>query len=719
MIELTKLNKKGVKFHWPDSAQRAFDTAKNRLSSEKCISFADFKQPFTLVTDASEVALGAVLLQKIDNKVKIIACISKTLNETERRWSATERECYAIVYGIEKLQYFLKGPIPFTLLTDHKSLTFIDKNVFQNSKISRWQERLSEYRFICQYIEGASNNFADMLSRPFLPINKPNQTQPAKILGEFFQVPESNVKFYIPSWTLGTIELPKHITLEKTEQITSKSFLAVINDTILEKSPFSELSDISLKQREDKNLKKIIDLLENKVPFEKWKLDLNDENEKYFSKMKSFLKIHETTRNLLLNINGNDKIILPRSLVPYYLKICHDDSGHYGVDRVVHLLNDCTWPGKKADIVNYVSSCLTCLKRKGAYMQKTNIPMKNLDHGSKPFEHITVDFVHMKESRTGKKYILTIMDNLSRLLYVYPCYRDRAIDAVTGLKNFILEYGIPKKIGSDRGVHFINELFTNFCDQFNISHNIHAAYRPQSSGQLERVHRTLKNTLWVLVNDKNSDWEDMLPYARRAHNINHNNAINCSPYFCIFGKKPEVTGLFNDIYCNSPEENGHKTASVLKKAYCAIKLCQAEADANDRNKNCPNFKITEIFAGDQVLIKRDQSVASKTTNLSWIGPYLVINANNAIVQIQKDNVVDFIHRTQVVKIISRKTDLNSILNLPTSQKLSVAESGGVNAVNEESTTTPKENPATDNIRPIRTRQKPDRLEIKPKEKSYV
>ena len=136
-----------------------------------------------------------------------------------------------------------------------------------------------------------------------------------------------------------------------------------------------------------------------------------------------------------------------------------------------------------------------------------------------------------------------------------------------------------------------------------------------------------------------------------------------------------MTGLFNDIYSNSPEENGHKTASVLKKAYCVIKLCQAEADANVRNKNSPNFEITEIFAGDQVLIKRDQSVASKTTNLSWIGPYLVLNANNAIVQIQKDNVVDFIHRTQVVKIISRNKELKLTLNLPTGQKFTVTESG--------------------------------------------
>jgi transposase InsO family protein len=106
--------------------------------------------------------------------------------------------------------------------------------------------------------------------------------------------------------------------------------------------------------------------------------------------------------------------------------------------------------------------------------------MRNLDNGSKPFEHITVDFVHMKESRTGKKYILTIMDNFSRWLYVLKFY--------FRIRN-------SKKIGSDRGVHFINKLFTNFCDQFHISHNIHAAYRPQSSGQLERVHRTLKTTI--------------------------------------------------------------------------------------------------------------------------------------------------------------------------------------------------------------------------------
>ena len=139
IAELTKLIKKDAKFHWPESAQKAFDNAKTRLSSEKCISFANFSLPFKLVTDASSVAMGAVLLQIINGKQKIIACISKTFNETEKRWSATERECYAILFAVEKLNYFIKGPTPFTLLTDHKSLTYLDRNVFSNAKISRWQ----------------------------------------------------------------------------------------------------------------------------------------------------------------------------------------------------------------------------------------------------------------------------------------------------------------------------------------------------------------------------------------------------------------------------------------------------------------------------------------------------------------------------------------------------------------------------------------------------
>ena len=84
----------------------------------------------------------------------------------------------------------------------------MDKNIFSNAKIARWQERLSPYNFICQYIEGSANNFADMFSRPFTSVKKSSVPEIGKVLGQFYKVLDSPVEIYIPSWTLGSVVLP-------------------------------------------------------------------------------------------------------------------------------------------------------------------------------------------------------------------------------------------------------------------------------------------------------------------------------------------------------------------------------------------------------------------------------------------------------------------------------------------------------------------------------
>ena len=261
----------------------------------------------------------------------------------------------------------------------------------------------------------------------------------------------------------------------------------------------------------------------------------------------------------------------------------------------------------------------------------------------------------MPVSKHGKKYIVTICDNFSRFLYCHPCVRDRAEDAVSALENFVLEYGIPTVIHSDRGVHFINALFDRFCANFNVKHAVHAAYRPQSSGQLERIHRSLKNTIWILCNDSDLEWTEALPYARRAHNISYNASTKVSPYFCVYGKNPNITGLMNITETSrNPHDFGKNQATILQKAYKAIKISQSGADLALRKRNEPHFEVTPINIGDLVYLKRDQSVAAKNTHLEWIGPFRVNNVSDCIVEIQKnENSKDFVHRTHVIKKIDR------------------------------------------------------------------
>ena len=72
-------------------------------------------------------------MQNFDGKQRIIAAVSKTLSETEQRWSASERECYAIVFCVERLHYF-SIETSFVLLTDHKALTYLDLSILKTQK---------------------------------------------------------------------------------------------------------------------------------------------------------------------------------------------------------------------------------------------------------------------------------------------------------------------------------------------------------------------------------------------------------------------------------------------------------------------------------------------------------------------------------------------------------------------------------------------------------
>jgi hypothetical protein len=173
---------------------------------------------------------------------------------------------------------------------------------------------------------------------------------------------------------------------------------------------------------------------------------------------------------------------------------------------------------------------------------------------------------------------------------LYPCVRDRAEDAESALENFVLEYGRPTVIHSDRGVHFINALFDRFCENFNVQHVVHAAYRPQYSGPLERIHRSLKNTIWILFNDSDIEWTEALSYARRAHNINYYASTKVSPYFCVYGKNPNITGLMNlTETLRNPHDFGKNQATILQKAYKAIKIRKLGADLALGKRNEPHF----------------------------------------------------------------------------------------------------------------------------------
>lgn len=93
------------------------------------------------------MALGAVLLQfdKVDQP-RVISYANKSLSDTERRYSQTEKESLALVWAVERFFYYLAG-LEFELVTDHKPLETIFKPTAKApARIERWLLRLQPSR---------------------------------------------------------------------------------------------------------------------------------------------------------------------------------------------------------------------------------------------------------------------------------------------------------------------------------------------------------------------------------------------------------------------------------------------------------------------------------------------------------------------------------------------------------------------------------------------
>ncbi len=130
-----------------------------------------------------------------------------------------------------------------------------------------------------------------------------------------------------------------------------------------------------------------------------------------------------------------------------------------------------------------------------------------------------------------------------------PTCRDRAIDAVNALLSELVHRFdvVPKILSSDRGTHFTSSVMAEFCAKLGIKQQLHLAWRPQSSGNIERAHRTLKNAIFATCSEKNINWVEALPFVVCALNNAENQSTKCSPREVIFGEKssyrlPIVTG---------------------------------------------------------------------------------------------------------------------------------------------------------------------------------
>ena len=174
---LTMFTQMDVKFEWKDTHQDAFIKLKEAIIQAPILQYPDTTKPSIVYTDASNDACGAQLSKLHDRTEFLVAFLSHTFTDTQRRWSTPEQEAYGIYFAIKKWNYYLQGA-DITVRNDHKPLAWFLNGKNKNTKINRWGLELTSCNITFEWISGARNKAADCLSRLVELPKKHQKNQP-------------------------------------------------------------------------------------------------------------------------------------------------------------------------------------------------------------------------------------------------------------------------------------------------------------------------------------------------------------------------------------------------------------------------------------------------------------------------------------------------------------------------------------------------------------
>ena len=119
---LSNLLHKDTAIIWDQQCETSFQTLKQHLTHTPVLAIADPEQQYTVTTDASDLAIGAVLSQN----GRPLAYYSRKMNSAELNYPIHEKEELAIVNALREWRRYLEGYThQVQIITDHQSLQYL------------------------------------------------------------------------------------------------------------------------------------------------------------------------------------------------------------------------------------------------------------------------------------------------------------------------------------------------------------------------------------------------------------------------------------------------------------------------------------------------------------------------------------------------------------------------------------------------------------------
>jgi transposase InsO family protein len=570
---LTKLLEKNQPFSFGSEQREAFNKLKGKLTDAPVLRTVNHSLPFTVTTDASGEAIGAVLMQNDENGDRPVAFLSKTLNNAQKRYSTYDKEMLAIKEALRVWRPYLVSQ-HFVIYTDHKPLTHLKSQHNLSNRQLAWLDEFSQFDFDITYKPGKANVVADALSR------RPQQTTELAVV---------------------------------TKLVQDKTFLDRIRKGYDQDSYFN-------------GVKSFLSGEENSTRY------ATRGTSKQFRLTEDGL-IYET-RGKQPRLCIPEDMELKRCLLKD--RHDAPTAGHFGTNKTIASIHqNYWWPHLRQDVEKYVASCDACQRNKPSQERPAG-PLQPLPVPTERWADISMDYiVQLPKTTKGHDAILVVVDRLTKRAHFIPTTTNVTAPETAQLfiDNVFKLHGLPQSIVTDRDTRFVSHFWRSLFGLLGIQLKPSTAYHPQTDGQTERTNRTLEQMLRNYINYKQNNWDSFLSLVEFAYNSAEQSSIGVSPFYCDLGRQPHTADTLMVKQDFKDKTHVHSTATLmdelndtmLKAREAMSKAQEQQTKYADQHRRDATYQVGDWVLLSSANITADFEKNRPTRKLAprFIGPFQI------------------------------------------------------------------------------------------------
>ena len=634
-----------VEFDWGPEQTAAFNKIKEIFLENVCLIYPDYDKDFLLYTDASLKGIGSVLAQEINGRIRPIAFASRKLNKAELGYSVHHLEFLALKWSVtNKFSDYLRHS-HCVVYTDNSPLTYILDKVEIDPCTQRWCSQLANYSLTVRYKRGCDNRVADIMSR--LKTNEENHTDLVKKWCEGIDDRSKQVDCCVNDTVVKQI-LQNDVKYPMLEQAIVASIqndeidtIEGIDDDIIEKIHFTFGKNKSIDwyelQKKDANIQFAIKHFVDKNTSYAYIKDESNEIKALFKQSKH-LRIEN---GLLYKVSKSQdssvkQLVINDTVITVLKEAYHDKQSHLGMDRVLKIVQSRFYCYKLNELMRKsINRCIVCAARKSLPECNRTIAYER-PISMRPMQNIAIDHLTIDGSEGKTKKILTVTDEMSKMLFIIPVRNEKAQITADALLKLFLTYGIPNKIHSDNGKAFCNKVVEKLLESLDIEHTKTVAYNSRSNAICERQNSVILNMLGCLSTAQKHKWWNYCNLISYAYNTTQC-STGYSPYYLFFGRHPRLIGdVMLGLEFNYEARSVPNIVDNLHRAYqsCVNNLRRnRERYRAIYDKKLPKH-IATLEVGD-ICLMRNERMKNKIDNRWSAESYEVVERLNTDVPVYK------------------------------------------------------------------------------------